>query len=191
MTTWQWQAARWGRTLASCCRRSEAPTAAAAAASEAPTAADKLHKQTPFLTTMTQLHQNHLPLQQLTLSHRQKMKAFPCLVIAKVQKCAFKVRWKEVHSLKEPTLSPACKFNNLIIHTLTRQQLTGLNSVMNSEQMTLTCCQDHMLTENIWFVWSETSCSGGVMDAGQPNDNRTLKIELLSWKLSFANGETL
>ena len=85
-------AAEMRRTLASCWRRSEAPTAAAAA-SEAPTAADKkLHKQTPFLTTMTQLHQNHLPLQQLTLSHRQKMKAFPCLVIAKVQKCAFKVR---------------------------------------------------------------------------------------------------
>ena len=26
--------------------------------------------------------------------------------------------------------------------------------------MTLTCCQDHILTENIWFVWSKTSCSG-------------------------------
>ena len=31
---------------------------------------------------------------------------------------------------------------------------------MNTEQMTLTCCQDHLLTENIWFVWSETSYSG-------------------------------
>ena len=26
--------------------------------------------------------------------------------------------------------------------------------------MTLTCCQDHILTENIWFVWSETSRNG-------------------------------
>ena len=26
--------------------------------------------------------------------------------------------------------------------------------------MALTCCQDHILTENIWFVWSETSYSG-------------------------------
>ena len=26
--------------------------------------------------------------------------------------------------------------------------------------LTLTCCQDHILTENIWFVWSETSYSG-------------------------------
>ena len=26
--------------------------------------------------------------------------------------------------------------------------------------MTLTCCQDHILTESIWFVWSETSYSG-------------------------------
>ena len=33
---------------------------------------------------------------------------------------------------------------------------------MNTEQMTLTvtCCQDHTLLENIWFVWSETSYSG-------------------------------
>ena len=27
--------------------------------------------------------------------------------------------------------------------------------------LTLTCCQDHILTENIWFVCSETSYSGG------------------------------
>ena len=26
--------------------------------------------------------------------------------------------------------------------------------------LTLTCCQDHILTENIWFVCSETSYSG-------------------------------
>ena len=26
--------------------------------------------------------------------------------------------------------------------------------------LTLTCCQDHILTENIWFLWSETSYSG-------------------------------
>ena len=36
------------------------------------------------------------------------------------------------------------------------------NSKLGSSQqwMTLTCCQDHILTENIWFVWSETSYSG-------------------------------
>ena len=36
------------------------------------------------------------------------------------------------------------------------------NSKLGSTQqwMTLTCCQDHILTENIWFVWSETSYSG-------------------------------
>ena len=28
------------------------------------------------------------------------------------------------------------------------------------DMMTLTCCQDHILTENIWFVWSKTSYSG-------------------------------
>ena len=32
---------------------------------------------------------------------------------------------------------------------------------MNTQDMmTLTCCQDHILTENIWFGWSETSYSG-------------------------------
>ena len=36
------------------------------------------------------------------------------------------------------------------------------NSKLNLTQqwMTMTCCQDHILTENIWFVWSETSYSG-------------------------------
>ena len=51
--------------------------------------------------------------------------------------------------------------------------------------VTLTCCQDHILTENIWFVWSETSYSGDKMrcyNAGRTNEQ--LKIELLSqWKL--------
>ena len=29
---------------------------------------------------------------------------------------------------------------------------------MNTEDMiTLTCCHDHIVTENIWFVWSKTS----------------------------------
>ena len=54
--------------------------------------------------------------------------------------------------------------------------------------MTLTCCQDHILTENIWFVWSETSYSGDERRChrcGTTNDKRqTVKIELLSqWKL--------
>ena len=60
---------------------------------------------------------------------------------------------------------------------------------MNMEQMTLSCCQDHILTENIWFVCSETSYSGDerrCYQCGtneQPNKQK-LKIELLSqWKL--------
>ena len=48
------------------------------------------------------------------------------------------------------------------------------------DMLTLTCCQDHILTENIWFVCSETSYSGDVTDAGQTNKRQTLKIELLS-----------
>ena len=41
----------------------------------------------------------------------------------------------------------------------------------------LTGCQDHMLTENIWFVWSKTSyimeISGDVTDAGRTNEKQT------------------
>ena len=52
--------------------------------------------------------------------------------------------------------------------------------------MTLTCWQDHILIENIWFVWSKTSYSGDERRCYRcgTNNNRTLKIELLSqWKL--------
>ena len=51
--------------------------------------------------------------------------------------------------------------------------------------LTLTCCQDHILTENIWFVRLETSYSGDERRChGCGTNNRTLKIELLSqWKL--------
>ena len=51
--------------------------------------------------------------------------------------------------------------------------------------VTLTCCQDHILTENIWFVWSETSYSGDERRCYRcGTTKRTLKIELLSqWKL--------
>ena len=55
--------------------------------------------------------------------------------------------------------------------------------------MTLTCCQDHILTENIWFVWSETSYSGDERrchrcGTTERTNEQTLKIELLSqWKL--------
>ena len=65
------------------------------------------------------------------------------------------------------------------------------NSKLGSIQqwMTLTCCQDHILTENIWFVWSETSYCGDERRCYRCGTNnqptkQTLKIELLSqWKL--------
>ena len=52
------------------------------------------------------------------------------------------------------------------------------NSKLGSTQqwMALTCCQDHILTENIWFVWSETSYSGDKMrcyNAGRTDKRRT------------------
>ena len=50
--------------------------------------------------------------------------------------------------------------------------------------MTLTCCQDHILTENIWLVWSETSYCGderrchGCGTANQPNfEDRATQLE--------------
>ena len=51
--------------------------------------------------------------------------------------------------------------------------------------LTLTCCQDHILTENIWFVWSKTSNCGNKWRCYRCGTNeQTLKIELLSqWKL--------
>ena len=52
--------------------------------------------------------------------------------------------------------------------------------------LTLTCCQDHILTENIWFVCSETSYSGDERRCYRcgTNERQKLKIELLSqWKL--------
>ena len=49
--------------------------------------------------------------------------------------------------------------------------------------MTLTCCQDHILTENIWFVWSKTSYSGDERKVLPMRDEQqTVKIELLSQK---------
>ena len=47
--------------------------------------------------------------------------------------------------------------------------------------LTLTCCQDHILTENIWFVCSEASYSGDERRCHQRGTNdEQLKIELLS-----------
>ena len=57
------------------------------------------------------------------------------------------------------------------------------NSKLGSTQqwMTLTCCQNHILTENIWFVWSETSYSGDERRCYRcGTTKRTVKIELLS-----------
>ena len=61
--------------------------------------------------------------------------------------------------------------------------------------MTLTCCQDHILTENIWFVSLETSYSGDKRRCywcgmGDQTNKQQSKIELLSCEpLSFANME--
>ena len=60
--------------------------------------------------------------------------------------------------------------------------------------MTMTHCQDHILTENIWFVWYKTSYAGDKMRCYQADEQRTTnkqgKIGLLSlWtvgRLSFA-----
>ena len=61
--------------------------------------------------------------------------------------------------------------------------------------MTLTRCQDHILTENIWFVWSETSYSGDERKChgcGTNKEQRTLKSYSAngSWRLSFATKAT-
>ena len=69
---------------------------------------------------------------------------------------------------------------------LTRQQKTGLNSATDN-MLTLTRCQDDILTENVWFVGSKASYSGDKRRchyARRTTTNKQLKIELLSqWKL--------
>ena len=62
--------------------------------------------------------------------------------------------------------------------------------------MALTHCQDHVLSENIWFVWSKTSYSGDKRPCYRGgttnNNNEQGKIVLLSqWKLEaeFRNTE--
>ena len=63
--------------------------------------------------------------------------------------------------------------------------------------LTLTCCQDHILTENIWFECSETSYSGeerrfyrcGTNDE-QPitEDRATQPMEAGGWVSQFTSG---
>ena len=76
---------------------------------------------------------------------------------------------------------------NILIATVNWEQLDNSKLGSTQHMLTLTCCQDHILTENIWFVWSETSYSGDerrCYRCGTTNEQRTLKIELLSqWKL--------
>ena len=60
------------------------------------------------------------------------------------------------------------------------------NSKLGSTQqwMTLTCCQDHILTENIWFVWSETSYSGDERRCNErtnTEDRATQPMEAGAW----------
>ena len=68
-----------------------------------------------------------------------------------------------------------------------------VNLVILVNLVTLTHCQDHVLSENIWFVWSKTSYSGykrPCYQAGRTDEQG--KIGLLSqWKLEaeFRNKE--
>ena len=65
------------------------------------------------------------------------------------------------------------------------------NSKLGSTQqwMTLTCCQDHILAENIWFIWSETSYSGderrcyrcGTNNRTNTEDRATQPMEAGGW----------
>ena len=43
--------------------------------------------------------------------------------------------------------------------------------------LSLTCCQGHILTENIWFVWSETSYSGDERRCYRCGTNERTNIE--------------
>ena len=45
------------------------------------------------------------------------------------------------------------------------------------DMMTPTCCQDHILTENIWFVWSKTSNCGDKVEMLSMQDNERTNIQ--------------
>ena len=64
------------------------------------------------------------------------------------------------------------------------------NSKLGSTQQQKICCQDHILTENIWFVCSETSYIGIKEEMSLCGTTKQqLKIGLLShgsWRLSLA-----
>ena len=75
-----------------------------------------------------------------------------------------------------PLTSPTCR---TIIYNLNIKLAEGHRKLDNSKlgstqqqkihMLTLTCCQDHILIENIWFVWSGhvVEMRGGGTDAGQ------------------------
>ena len=82
-----------------------------------------------------------------------------------------------------------------ICHCLHLKFIKLRNSKLGSTQqwMAPTCCQDHILTENIWFVWSETSYSGDERrcyrcgTTKQTNEHwRSSYSANGSWRLSFA-----
>ena len=85
----------------------------------------------------------------------------------------------------------------VLIHTILTSFICSKldNSKLGPTQqwMTLTCSQDHILTENIWFVWSETSYSGDKMrcyNAGRTNertteDRATQPMEAGGWVSQF------
>ena len=74
-----------------------------------------------------------------------------------------------------------------------RESVTNIRYA--DDMLTLKCCQDHILTENIWFVCSETSYSGDERTChrcGTNDDDEQLKIELLSqWKLEAESRNNL
>ena len=91
------------------------------------------------------------------------------------------------HHKPTPSFSPQNEkdfsvklFNGQLLHktslcsTLSNVKLDNSKPGSTQQWMTLTYCQDHILTENIWFVWSKTSYSGDKRRchyAGQTNNN--------------------
>ena len=68
-----------------------------------------------------------------------------------------------------------------------------------AKNMTLTCCHDDIITENIWFVCSETSYSGderrcnrcGTMDQPNSEDRATQPVEAWGWVSQYVHFEKL
>ena len=131
---------------------------------------------------------NHYNLIKIHEEQNLKENLFWCLRKYRPLNCGYNLMTHVSHKTKTSPFvlvkgfSDLYKMSEMKVIQIDTSKL-GSTQQWIQDMLTLTCCQDHILTENIWFVWSETSFSGderwchGCGTTNQPNE-QTLKIEL-------------